>query len=88
MSFGLPVISSDCPSGPRNIVRHEIDGLLVLSEDVDALTKAMNRLVGSETERMRLGARALEVCKRFSVDKTQVLVGTGTQKRYIGENDH
>jgi GalNAc-alpha-(1->4)-GalNAc-alpha-(1->3)-diNAcBac-PP-undecaprenol alpha-1,4-N-acetyl-D-galactosaminyltransferase len=69
MACGLPVVAFDCPSGPAEIVRDGIDGLLVPAENERALSEAMERLISDPQARQRMGAKAAEVSDRFSLER-------------------
>ena len=65
MACGLPVVSFDCPAGPRNIVRDGVDGLLVPAGDTAALGSILGGLMDDEARRLELGRRAREIVDRF-----------------------
>jgi glycosyltransferase involved in cell wall biosynthesis len=71
MAYGVPSISIDCPTGPADIIRHGVDGLLV--NDMDGLADGMGRLMRDERERAEMSSRAREVADRFSLDRVGAL---------------
>jgi glycosyltransferase involved in cell wall biosynthesis len=65
-SFGLPVVSFDCPTGPREIVRHGIDGFLIQDDDY-AFGDAVSALITDPQLWQRMSAAAVEdIGVRFS----------------------
>ena len=68
MSMGVPSISVDCESGPRVIVDHELNGLLVESS-IEGLAAGMSRLVENAEEREKLGRAGKSVVEQFSWEK-------------------
>jgi glycosyltransferase involved in cell wall biosynthesis len=68
MACGVPVVSYDCPHGPRYIIKDGEDGLLIDYLNVKALSDGICRIIEDERERKRLGHNARENIKRFSKD--------------------
>jgi GalNAc-alpha-(1->4)-GalNAc-alpha-(1->3)-diNAcBac-PP-undecaprenol alpha-1,4-N-acetyl-D-galactosaminyltransferase len=73
MAAGLPVVSADCPSGPREIITDGRDGILVPPESPAPLAEAMGRLMADEAERRRLGSAASAITRRFGVDQVMAI---------------
>lgn len=45
LSFGLPVISFECPAGPKTIISQDINGELVKNYDIEEFQKKMKKLM-------------------------------------------
>jgi glycosyltransferase involved in cell wall biosynthesis len=69
MAYGLPVVSFDCLTGPRDIIRHEVDGLLVSPLDVPALAQALVQLMRNGEMRAHMARKAVEARERFAVER-------------------
>ncbi|MEU7723429.1 glycosyltransferase family 4 protein [Streptomyces tibetensis] len=66
MRCGLPVVSTDCPYGPGEIIEDGTDGRLVPVGDRDALAAALLELVGDDERRRRMSRAALDNARRFA----------------------
>ncbi|MEM7392173.1 MAG: glycosyltransferase, partial [Verrucomicrobiota bacterium] len=66
MGARLPAIISDASPGPKELIRHEVSGLVVAGEDVEALVGAMERLARDEALRERMGAAARQQVEAFA----------------------
>ncbi|MCC2958543.1 glycosyltransferase family 4 protein [Massilia sp. IC2-477] len=69
MAYGLPAVSVDCDTGPRDIIRHGVDGFLVQPGDCVAMEAALDSLMRDSRLRERFAARAVDARERFSIDK-------------------
>ncbi|TJZ43449.1 glycosyltransferase family 4 protein [Streptomyces piniterrae] len=65
MRCGLPVVATDCPHGPGEIVDDGTDGRLVPVGDQDALAGALLTLINDDDARKRMGRAALAASARF-----------------------
>lgn len=74
MASGLAPVAFDCETGPRAIVRHGIDGVLVNPpEDVEALAAHLSDMMGNEAKRRSCARRAVDVLDRFSTARVMAL---------------
>lgn len=69
MACGLPVVSFDCPCGPKDIVRHNEDGLLVPSGNVSLFANALHQVMGDESLCRRMATVAVFNVRRFSLSE-------------------
>jgi glycosyltransferase involved in cell wall biosynthesis len=65
LACGCPVVSTDCPSGPREVLDHGRFGPLVPIGDDEALARAIEAILDDPPPAERLRARA----ELFSVDR-------------------
>lgn len=65
LSYGIPCISFDCPSGPSSIITADEDGILVAPENTQLLSAAIIRVLEDASGRQRMTAQALKNIRRF-----------------------
>jgi len=68
LAHGLPAVSVDCENGPREILRHKVDGLLVPQDNHTALVEGLALLMSDEALRKRYAINAVDARERFSMD--------------------
>jgi len=69
MACGTPVVATDCPTGPREIIRDGVDGLLVPVGDSEALAAAMLRLLEDHELRQKMAAAARRRAEDFALER-------------------
>jgi glycosyltransferase involved in cell wall biosynthesis len=65
MRAGLPVVSTDAPHGPREIITEGVDGLLTPVGDPEALGAALLRVINDDDKRREMSAAALANSRRY-----------------------
>ncbi len=73
LAAGVPVVSTDCPTGPRELLSDAESGLLVPVDDVDSMAEAISRVLLDPVlaARMRVAGRAS--VGRFALENVTLL---------------
>lgn len=69
MAHALPVVSFDFKCGPRDIIDHGANGLIVPDGNISALAEAMLHLMADEKLRKEMSVNAKNVVNRYSEEK-------------------
>lgn len=69
MSIGMPVISTDCEYGPKEIIRNYENGILVPKMDFEKLAEELCNIVSNKELRAKLGGNAKKIRGSLKVDK-------------------
>ncbi len=66
-NFGIPIVSFDCETGPRDIVKHNEDGILVEPFNIVSFATSLMKLMGDQSLRNKYGNNALSDLERFTL---------------------
>lgn len=75
---GVPVVSFDSPTGPRNIINHNVDGIIVPLNNISAFAEELEHLVNDEHRMLLLSESAKVNAKNYLIEnvmrswKTQI----------------
>lgn len=73
MATGLPVVSFDCPNGPRDLISEGKDGFVVPNGNVRALAGGINKMIELRDDvRRSFGEAAFEKAEQYRVDAVAV----------------
>lgn len=70
LSCGCPVIASNCPYGPTEILNHGEYGMLVPPEDIEALSQAMKQLYEHERLRKNFSQKGLQRAAMYDINSS------------------
>ncbi len=68
MALGVPVVTTDCPSGPGEIIQHGVNGFLVPVKNHLDMAGAILTLLRDEEMRKEIGAKGRARAEDFSLD--------------------
>ncbi|WP_226063975.1 glycosyltransferase family 4 protein [Kaistella polysaccharea] len=65
MTCGLPVVSFDCPNGPKDIITNNEDGFLIENGNIDQFVEKVRFLICDFELRQRMSKAAKEKAKKY-----------------------
>ena len=61
MHFGLACVSTDCPTGPSELIENGKNGYLVPMNDENAMAEKLNILMHDDNKLKSFGAKAINL---------------------------
>ncbi len=68
MGMGLPVISTDCPTGPSEIITHGKTGILIPVDDTNELYEQMMKMMKNEKVRTAIAKNGRKNANNFAIN--------------------
>ena len=72
MGYGCAVIAFDCPTGPKEIISHNQNGILVEANNIPQLYQEITQLINDSKKRELLGDKAQEIRKKLNISRISI----------------
>lgn len=69
LSYGLPIISYDCLTGPQEIINDHVNGYLIPLNQKEVFADKLLQLIVNEEYRAEMQKAAVSYSRRYSIDK-------------------
>ena len=69
-ALGTPVVSTDCPDGPAEVLQHGRSGILVENENADAIAGGIMTMIGDRDRMKEFSEKGLERVEEFTFFNT------------------
>lgn len=69
MQFGKPVISTDAVGAAYDLIEDGVNGFMVPERDVDALCKAMSKILSDEKIEQKMGKESKRIISNYSYER-------------------
>uniref|UniRef100_UPI0040487377 glycosyltransferase family 4 protein n=1 Tax=Mariniflexile sp. TaxID=1979402 RepID=UPI0040487377 len=66
LSYGIPIVSFDCPTGPSDIITNNQDGFIIPQGNIKMLKEKLFILIKDEELRSNMGKKARKNAERFT----------------------
>jgi glycosyltransferase involved in cell wall biosynthesis len=68
LACGTPVIAFDCPTGPQEIIRHEMNGFLIDNQNMEKLIQEMDTMINDNSLYSNCKMNAQKSIEKFSIN--------------------
>ncbi|MBN8641844.1 MAG: glycosyltransferase [Flavobacteriales bacterium] len=73
LTLGVPVVSFDCPTGPRHIVKDGATGFITANQNIDEIAQKIVLLIQNKSLREEFGTKAFNYASIFQPEKIMPL---------------
>jgi glycosyltransferase involved in cell wall biosynthesis len=67
-SYGLPIVSFDCLTGPRELIKNGYDGYIIPFGNIQLMANKILNLMSDESKRIDMGKNAKKIVNNYSVN--------------------
>ena len=68
LSYGIPCVSFDCPTGPSDIITNEVDGYVLEDGNIKLMKEKLFKLIEDNELRKTMGINARKNAERYTTD--------------------
>ena len=69
LTCSVPVVAFNCPTGPKDVITHKENGLLIEDQNMEALTKGLNTMILDEVLYKKCKDNSLKSVQNFSIEE-------------------